>query len=313
MKLRISLGTLLLAAIASPAGAVNVVFDYSYDNTGFFSSDKRAVLNQVAQVFGQNLTDTLSAISSSGSNVFDAKLFDPRDPLNSVVTINNFSVPADTVRIFVGSKAFGTQTLGVGGPGFESVSGSTAFIRNAVSRGETGALLAAPTDFGPWGGSITFSSTMPWYVDSDVRTLESFAGKYDFYTVAMHETAHVFGIGTADSWSSLVSSHTFTGIRSSQLNGGLPLALQNDGTDAHFATSVIGQANGVAQQTLLSPFINSGSRKFMTNLDWAALDDIGWEVASLQATVPSAVPEPGGWAMMLGGMLLIGGMVRRRI
>lgn len=313
MKLRISLATLLLAGIASPACAVNVVFDYSYDNTGFFSSDKRAVLNQVAQVFGRNLTDTLNAITPSGSNVFDAKLFDPRDPLNSVVTINNFSVPADTVRIFVGSTAFGTQTLGVGGPGFESVSGSTAFINNAVSRGEAGALLAVPTDFGPWGGTITFSSTMAWYVDSDVRTLESFAGKYDFYTVAMHETAHVFGIGTADSWFSLVSGHTFNGAKASQLNGGVPLALQNDGTDTHFASGLNGRANGIAQVTLLSPTINSGSRKYMTNLDWAALDDIGWDVASLQATIPSAVPEPGSWAMMLGGMLLIGGMVRRRI
>ncbi len=313
MKLRISLGTLLLAGLASPAGAVNVVFDYSYDNTGFFSSEKRAVLNQVAQVFSQNLTDTLSAITSSGSNVFDAQLYDPRDPLNSFVTINNFSVPADTVRIFVGSRAFGTQTLGVGGPGFESVNGSTAFINNAVSRGETGVLLAAPTDFAPWGGTITFSSTMAWYFDSDVRTLESFAGKYDFYTVAMHETAHVFGIGTADSWFSLVSGHTFTGTRASQLNGGVPLALQNDGTDTHFAPGLNGQANGVAQVTLLSPSINIGTRKFMTTLDWAALDDIGWDVASLQATVPSAVPEPGSWAMMLGGVLLIGTVVRRRI
>jgi hypothetical protein len=51
----------------------------------------------------------------------------------------------------------------------------------------------------------------------------------------------------------------------------------------------------------------------MTTLDWAALDDIGWDVASLQATVPSAVPEPGSWAMMLGGVLLIGTVVRRRI
>ena len=50
----------------------------------------------------------------------------------------------------------------------------------------------------------------------------------------------------------------------------------------------------------------------MTDLDWAALDDIGWEVASLQATVPAPIPEPRTWAMMLGGVLLIGMMARRR-
>lgn len=304
---------LCLAGSTLPAHAVDVVFDYSYDSSGFFTSEKRAVLDQVARLFSQNIDDTLNPIAPSGGNVFDVRLFDPQDPLNNLVLIRDFSIPADTLRIFVGSRAFSSQTLGVGGPGFNVASGSQAFVANAQSRGEPGALLASPTDFAPWGGSITFGSTVAWHFDSDVSSLESFTGMFDFYTVAVHETAHVLGFGTADSWSARVTGDTFTGAATMLLNGGAPVALQNDGSDAHFATSLSGVANGVPQVPLLAPVIRSGTRKYMTDLDWAALDDIGWEVASLQATVPAPIPEPESWAMMLGGMLLIGATARRRM
>jgi hypothetical protein len=300
----------LFAALVSSAHAVDVVFDYSYDSVGFFTADKRAVLDQVAQVFSLNLTDTLTAIVSSGSNRYDAELYNPQDPFGSTVRINDFSVAADELRVFVGSQAFASaQTLGVGGPGFASISGSAGFVNSAFSRGQAGALLGEPTDFASWGGTITFGRTVNWYVDTDVRTLESFTGLFDFYTVAMHEMAHVLGFGTADSWFTDVSgTHAYTGEQTVALNGGVAVALQ--GSDAHFASSVNGLADGVSQQTLLAPSINPGRRKYMTDLDWAALDDIGWEVASLQATVP--VPEPRTWAMMLGGIMLIGAAARRR-
>lgn len=312
MKIRssVAVSATLLAVLVPSAHAVEVVFDYSYDSVGFFTADKRAVLNQVAQVFSLNLTDTLTAITSSGGNRMDAELYNPQDPFGSTLKINDFSVAEDELRVFVGSQTFASaQTLGVGGPGFASFSGSSSFVNAAFSRGQAGALLSEPSDFASWGGSITFGRTVSWYVDSDVRTLESFTGQFDFYTVAMHEMAHVLGFGTADSWFTDVSgTHTYVGAQTTALNGGVPVALQ--GTDAHFATSVNGLAEGVSQQALLAPSINPGRRKYMTDLDWAALDDIGWEVASLQATVP--VPEPRTWALMLGGIMLIGAAARRR-
>lgn len=307
----IAASAVLIATLSVPAQAIDVVFDYTYDSAGFFTSEKRGVLDQVAQVFSLNLVDTLSAITPSGSNAFTARLYNPQDPFGAELQINNFSIPENEIRIFVGSHAFSGQTLGVGGPGFQSVSGSTAFINNALSRGEPGALTQVETDFGPWGGSISFGANVNWYFDSDVSTVEGFSG-FDFYTVAMHETAHVFGFGTADSWFDAVVGDTFTGAVTTATNGGAAVALQSDGTDAHFATTLRGVANGNSQIPLLSPFIPSGQRRFMTNLDWAALDDIGWEVASLQATVPAPVPEPRTWAMMLGGVMLIGMMARRR-
>lgn len=46
----------------TPARAVDIVFDYRYDSSGFFTTDRRAVLDVVARLFSDNLTDTLSAI-----------------------------------------------------------------------------------------------------------------------------------------------------------------------------------------------------------------------------------------------------------
>ncbi len=311
MKPLISLAAVFLAVGASPARAVDIVFDYSYDSSGFFSSDKRVVLDQVAQVFSRNLNDTLNAITPFGDNVLDVRLFDPQNPSN-LLLMSDFSVPADTVRIFVGSKSLGALTLGMGGPGSIVASGSSGFIENAISRGEPGALDEPPSDFAPWGGTITFSTDTSWYFDSDVSTVEGLSGKFDFYTVAMHETAHVLGVGTSDTWFARVDTvqHTFSGTLTRSLEGGVPVKLQSD--NAHFSTTVRGLANGVEQMPLLAPTITAGARKYMTDLDWAALHDIGWEVASLNATIPSPVPEPATWAMMIGGALLVGSAARRR-
>jgi hypothetical protein len=309
----IAVGTAVLATLSVPAHAVNVVFDYTYDSAGFFTSEKRVVLDQVAQVFSLNLTDTLTAITPAGRDRFEAGFYNPQDPFGLRLQIRNLHVAENEVRIFVGSSAFSGQTLGVGGPGSYSASGSAAFIDNVQSRGQAGALTSTATDFGLWGGTITFGSQVSWYYDSDASSLESFSG-FDFYTVAMHETAHVLGFGTSDSWFDAVVGNTFTGAATLAGNEGATVVLHGDGSNAHFSSALRGTANGLSQAPLMSPFIPAGQRRYMTDLDWAALDDIGWEVASLHATVPAApVPEPRAWAMMIGGVLLIGAMARRRV
>lgn len=303
------------AAVPASASAVDIVFDYRYDSAGFFDADKRAVLDQVASLFSTNLTDTLLAIQSAGGNRFNAQFFDPLDPMSSEIEqISNFSVAGDEIRIFVGSTQFAGNILAVGGPGAYSAQGSQAFLNTVEARGQAGALAAEPSDFGPWGGIVSFSSTINWYADTDVSTLESFGGRFDLYTVAVHETAHVLGFGTSDSWTALLQGLVFTGELATQVNEGAAVGIANDGSEAHLAASLRGIANGVEQSPLLAPQIAAGQRKYMTDLDWAVLSDIGWEVASLQATVPvAAIPEPASWAMLAGGLLLVGMTTRRRV
>src|SRR5690606_8940405 len=75
-----------------------------------------------------------------------------------------------------------------------------------ATRGETG---ADATDFGPWGGAITFdaainidSESFDWHFGETTAGLDD--TKYDFLSVAVHELAHLLGFGTAESWQNLL-------------------------------------------------------------------------------------------------------------
>jgi hypothetical protein len=298
---------LSLALGASAAQAINIQFDYTYDTTGFFTSDRREVLDQVAALYDSNLTDTLSAITSSGNNHASFVFFDPTNDANTI-TLNNQSVATNVLRIYVGASALGGGTLAVGGPGGENSSGSSSFNTTVATRGQSGAALATPTDFGPWGGSVSFNSSFSWYADQDASTVEAFGG-VDLYSTAMHEVGHVLGIGLAGSWTDKVSGSNFVGSNAEAVAGG-PVPL-NSGLD-HWAAGTMSTIQGVSQEAAMSPSIAQGQRKYFTELDWAGLRDVGWQVASLDAfAVP--VPEPANYAMLLAGLGLLGLMVRRRI
>ena len=55
-----------------------------------------------------------------------------------------------------------------------------------------------------------------------------------------------------------------------------------------------------------------GERKYFTEYDWQSLAALGWQVASLDPQlVVASVPEPSTYAMLLGGLGMIGFMRRR--
>ncbi len=150
-------------------------------------------------------------------------------------------------------------------------------------RGQTGALASPPTDFGPWGGSVSFDDTANW----------SFAGtagmpaanQFDFLTVATHELGHVLGIGTASSWFTYVdsSNNTFLGPHAEASYGGpvpLDASAGDDAADGHWADGTLSHG----QVTTMNPTIVPGVRRPFTSLDWAGLDDIGWQTDELAVT-----------------------------
>lgn len=280
----------LLAAGQPALANIDIHFDYRYDSSGFFTganSSRQNLLNAAASTFESSFEDNLTAITSSVSDSFDAKFFQPDN--GKSISIPNFSVAENQLVIFAGTRNLGS-TLAVGGPGgYSIISSDPGFIDNASSRGQAGALTSIETDFGPWGGAISFNSTSNWYFDSNITRDESFSG-FDFYSVAVHELAHVLGFGGADSFDNLISGGSFTGPAVNALLGyNPPLA-----GDSHWASGL----SYLGQEAAMDPSIAGGQRKHFTELDAAAMKDIGWEV--------SPVPEAETWTMMLAGLGLLG-------
>jgi len=281
-------------ALAPPAGAATVQFDFRFDTGNFFTAQRRSVLEAAGNFWSSVLADTLNAITPGGVNNWTAITFDPRNA-NLDVTVTNLQVAADTILIFAGATPL--TGLGLGGPGGYQASGSTAFLSNIDTRGETGATTGlTASDFAPWGGSISFDSGRNWYFDADTSTDEAFSG-FDFYSVALHEIAHVLGFGVSDSWAARVNGALFTGpLATAAFGGHVPL---NAANGDHFAASTMSEVGGRTQEAAMDPNIAAGVRKRMTTLDLAAMDDIGWEI-NYPAPAPVRVPLPT-WALLVLG------------
>jgi hypothetical protein len=279
-----ALPALLLAS--QSASAITLAFDYTYDINGFFVDPTRqTVLETAGGFFEARLGDDLTAITSGGGNSFNAVFTDPGTGLTE--TINDYSVAADTLVVFAGGRAIPGSTLGIGGPGGFSASGSTDFIDNVVTRGETEPTQGpTATDFAPWGGSISFDTGASWYFDTDPSTVEPFPGSNDFFSVALHELAHLLGFATSDSWDNLVSGTNFTGAASNIVFGG-DVPLESD--LAHWLDGTESVVDGSSQEAAMDPSLLVGTRKYMTDLDMAALDDVGWEVTATVVPLPPAV------------------------
>lgn len=290
---------LLLSAAA--ARAITIQFDYSFDTSGFFTSNPTAKtdLEAAAQFFDSHLTDTLTAITPGGANSWTADFNNPST--GSVASVSNLSISQNVIIIYAGAEDLGSGVLGEGGPGGFSINGSQPFIDTVQSRGQSGALASNATDCGPWGGSVSFGTNVSWYFDSNPSTTETFGTQSDFYSVALHELGHVLGIGTANSWSTDVSGTNFIGA-ASEAAFGAPVPLDSGG--AHWADGTMSTIYGTStsQEAAMSPALTEGTRKVFTSLDMAGLQDIGWTLA--------AVPEPPTvWLAAVG--LFVWGTMRR--
>jgi hypothetical protein len=292
----------LLATLLAPGGAfaLTIDFDYTYDTGDFFSGvniGRRLYLDEAAQLFESHLTDSLAAIAPGGGNTWSNSFFSPAT--GGLVTLDNVNVPANTLIVYVGARDLGSGVLGEGGPGGYGYDGSPAWADDVKARGQTGALAATPTDFGPWGGSITFSSTASFYFDSDPSTTESFGSENDFFSVALHELGHLLGLGTSPSWKADISaSDTFTGTHAEGVFGGA-VPLDNGGGHWADGTESTLPFTNTMQAADLDPALLQGTRTYFTNLDYAGLQDIGWNVVN--------VPEASaGTLLVLAGALFLG-------
>jgi len=261
---------------------LEIEFNYTYDDVGFFGVAERNALESAASYFESIIGDDFDAITPSGRNTWTGFIFDPENT-GDTISLNNQSIAADTIRVYVGSSNLG-GALGRAQPGGTSASGTASWVDNVVTRGEVGVITpdttGDDTEVAPWGGVMSFDNTVTWNFDDETGPGAG-AGEYDFRTVAIHELGHVFGHSIVDSYNALINgSNQFTGTNAvAGYGGNIPLT-----SDGHFVdgTSSTVFPGGGTQDAVMSESLPIGTRREFTTLDAASLDDIGYDV----------VPEP---------------------
>jgi Ca2+-binding RTX toxin-like protein len=266
--------------------AITFQFDYSLDATNFFdpinNPERRQVLEQAGNELGSRLQDTILEIIPHKFNIADTWTATFEDPATGgTFDVNDLIVGENILRVYVGTRNLG-GSLGSGGPGFaSSVTGVQQWIDTVLGRGQAGALGPdnQQTDFSPFGGSIAFDQNANWHFGLDTAGLD--AGEFDFFSTAIHELTHVIGFGTAPSFNNLVSGGVFFGSSSIlEYDGSGPVPLEDP---AHWQKDL--QDNGA--EVALDPDLADGVRKPLTSLDYAGLNDLGWQVDGGDAYLPT--------------------------
>lgn len=290
MRLRaLVLSIVVSLGIQNTCRPIEIQFDTSYDRTSFFANGAAmGALEAAADFYESLLLDDLAAIvpgpSGQGDeNTWIAKFIDPAT--GDEASIVDLVVPADTIIVFVGARNLsdlGGSPLARSSSGFGST-GTLEWNNTVISRGQgpVSGPKGVANDYATWGGAIAFNSAVDWHLNAATGPPEE---TNDLYSVALQELARILGFGRHEiiqneytAWANQVTDNTFTGPAAvAEFDAPVPLgegASQwvNDIPSVIYGTST-------SQNAALDDGIEIGTRERLTNLDVAALVDIGWQI-----------------------------------
>lgn len=242
-----------------------IKFDYRFDESNFFTPERKAILEQAGSIWSSYIQDDFAAIPAQETLKFS---------INNINREVVLSEPIDDLLIFISSVELGENssqpTLGEGAFHATFEVGSdreTRIIRN---------------DFEPWLGTIEFNANFAdrFYFDSTPETDDDIpANKQDFLSLSLHEIGHILGIGISPAFNDLVKDGSFTGAKSVKLNNNRPVPLDSDRDHIRENFSV-----NFDSDALLDKSFTFGERNLPTDLDLAILADIGYDIPKLERT-----------------------------
>jgi hypothetical protein len=322
--------------ICLPAEAVEVTVDYRFDSAGFFDDPAARVVMEAAAARWSRIVDqNLAAVNMTDGQSVDGRfqiihpetgqpyIFSaaagPGSDFTFLATgrtvneyLGGFSLEEDEMIVFVGSRPMNPgNVLGAGGVigdggNLTSVyTDANSFLNRGFNQGRD--------SLDVMGGFISFDADRQW--NFDLTSLRGENEGTDFYSVALHELGHVFGLNSrrVAEWTEMVNGINFVGqnaVSAYNADNGTNLTsleiFNVSAEDYHWAEGVytsrifpfgspllVGTvgSNGIQELLMVPSFRpNANVRLEISNVDAASLRDIGWSVITADPPRPPCLP-----------------------
>lgn len=113
-------------------------------------------------------------------------------------------------------------------------------------------------------------------------------GKFDFFSVVLHEVGHILGIGTTDAWASRIDSN------GNYMGANVVAIVGSEGVKT--------APNHLDDGYLMDPALYDGVRLYLSQVEYGILYDLGYV----------AIPEPSSALVFLTGGILVTAFRRKK-
>ncbi len=297
-NLLLSLSVSLLLICIPTKGAIDIIFDYSYDTNNYFTNEMKYVMDQAAFAFESRMAnENFASMIPSDYNSTETGLIKIENPstgndlnvtMGSTTSTGNLVGKANEVLVFAGARSGSGQFLGKSkyywnyGDHNQSADAWTTYMYGTRDN---------DSHYDATGGSLAINSDLNWYVDTNLTSHSDAlnSGKYDFYSTVVHELGHIMGFnGWVDPilWNIDYDANDNpiwpgSNAKAEYSGNSVPFSANED----HFAPTI---ANGGDFNTSLvncdchpamAEYNSTNLRVPFSELDFAVLEDVGYNIS----------------------------------
>ena len=295
---------LLCLSACNLNAAIDIIFDYSYDNSNFFGNEQKYIMEQVAYAFESRMFNTnfigFRPVEDHNLNSFNTASSFPRIHIAHGIKLNigspspdgNIVGKSNELIIFLRSAHYSSGSYPSGGVRTIPHDGSRSWTNGPEDEVYREILRSKDnsTNFEPLAGNLLFNK-LGWgqpnyYFDTDLTSHSDAAtsNKVDFYSAMIREVAEVLGFHTqSNAWQANkidvragVAEWSGPNAKEAYSDQNVPLHSPN----APYWSNHLHEAKVVCDcHPAMYTNIGTYERTPFSDLDFALLKDIGYSIS----------------------------------